>query len=153
MKNLIVALSLLSILSMLSCTKTIYTHEQMLSSYQTKQDVVKKFGMPTEKKVNEDTEMWLYRFDRKDSFTKHSVDEYQNVQTVTVADFTRYKRYLLFTFDQKGNVVRSDFKDVDLAVKKKDTAATIVLIATGVGIVFGATALLSSGLADVASYQ
>jgi hypothetical protein len=144
MKNLIKGMAIISILSLFSCTKVIYTHEQVLNNYQTKKDVMKRFGMPTEKRMIDSAEAWLYRFDRKDSFTKHSVDEYQNVKTATVTDFNRYKRYLIFVFDRKGNVIRNDFQGVDLAVKKKDTGATIVLIATGVGVILGGTAILMS---------
>jgi precorrin-3B methylase len=97
-------------------------------------------------------EAWLYRFDRKDSFTKHSVDEYQNVKTATVTDFNRYKRYVIFVFDPKGNVIRNDFQGVDLAVKKKDTGATIALVAAGIGVIFGLTALALHSLASDWTY-
>ncbi|HTD41442.1 MAG TPA: hypothetical protein VK671_12525 [Mucilaginibacter sp.] len=152
MKNFIKGMAMLSMLSLFSCTKTIYTQEQVLSNYQAKKDVMKRFGMPTEKKVTDSTEAWLYRFDRKDSFTRHSVDEYQNAQTIAVADLSRPKRYLIFVFDQKGNVIRYDYKGVDLAVKKKDTAATIALIAAGVGVVLGATAIVAHNAFDGYTY-
>jgi hypothetical protein len=142
MKNLIKGIAVLSMLSLFGCTKVVYTHDQVLDNYTTKKDVMKRFGMPTEKRMIDSAEAWLYRFDRKDSFTKHSVDEYQNVQTATVTDFNRYKRYLIFVFDQKGNVIRNDYQGVDLAVKKKNTGGTIVLIAAGVGVILGATAIV-----------
>jgi hypothetical protein len=146
MKNLIKGMTILCMISLFGCSKVVYTHDQVLNNYTTKKDVMKRFGMPTEKRMIDSAEAWLYRFDRKDSFTKHSVDEYQNVQTATVTDFNRYKRYLIFVFDQKGNVIRNDYQGVDLAVKKKDTGATIALVAAGVGVIFGATALLAHSL-------
>lgn len=148
MKSLIKGVAMLSILSLFSCTKTIYTQDQVLSNYQAKKDVIKRFGAPTEKKVTDSVEAWQYRFDRKNSFTKHSFDEYQNTQTITVTDFTRYKRFLIFVFDARGNVIRYDYQGVDLAIKKKDTAATIALIAAGVGVVLGASAIIAHNMFD-----
>ncbi|HWD89822.1 MAG TPA: hypothetical protein VG367_16940 [Mucilaginibacter sp.] len=54
MKNLIKGLAFLSMLSLFSCTKVLYTHEQVMNRYQSKQDVIGKFGMPAEKKTNGD---------------------------------------------------------------------------------------------------
>jgi hypothetical protein len=137
MKNLITGLALLSLLSLCSCTKVVYTHEQVLSRYTNKQEVTKKFGIPTEKKVSDTTEAWLYRYDKHDSFSNHSIDEFPNTQTVTVTDFNRYKRYLVFMFDQKGNMVRYDFQGVDLAVRGKNTTGTIILVSAGALLVAG----------------
>ncbi len=148
MKNLIKGLALLSMLSLFSCTKVLYTHEQVVDLYKTKQDVMKTFGIPTEKKTADTTEEWLYRYDRHDSFSKHVVEEFHNAQTVNVANFNRYKRYLVFIFDRQGNVVRCDNEGVDLAVKKKDTVATVVLIAVGVGLIWGVTSYTANHLFD-----
>jgi hypothetical protein len=71
MKNLITGMVLLSILSLFSCTKTIYTHQQVLDRYKTKQDVSKTFGIPTEKKTSDNAEQWLYKFEKDDSFREH----------------------------------------------------------------------------------
>jgi len=148
MKNRINRLALISMLSLFSCTKVLYTHEQVLGLYKTKQDVMKTFGIPTEKKITDSTEEWLYWYDRYDSFTKHTVEEFENTKTVSVADFNRYKRYLLFIFDRRGNVVGRDNQGVDLTIKKKDTVATIALIAVGAGLTFGVTAYVSNHLFD-----
>jgi hypothetical protein len=40
-------------------------------------------------------------------------------------------------FDQKGNVVRDDFHGVDLTVRKKNTAGTIILVSAGALLVAG----------------
>lgn len=146
MKNLITGLALLSMLSLYSCTKVVYTHEQVLSHYTNKQEVTRKFGIPTEKKVSDTTEAWLYRYDKNDSFSHHSFDEFPNTQTVTVTDFNRYKRYLVFMFDQKGNVVRYDFQGVDLTVKGKNPGGTIILASAGVllvaGVIYGSVQMM-----------
>jgi hypothetical protein len=137
MKNLITGLALLSMLSLCSCTKVLYTHDQVLSHYTNKEEVTKKFGTPTEKKVSDTTEAWLYRYEKNDAFSNHSVDEFPNTQTVTVTDFSHYKRYLVFMFDQKGNIIRCDFQGVDFTVKEKNTGGTIILITAGVLIIAG----------------
>jgi hypothetical protein len=133
MKNLITGLMLLCILT--GCTKVVYTHEQVVGLYKTKQDVIKAFKTPTEKKTSDSTEEWLYRYDRNSSFTDHSTAEFPNVNAVDVAEFNRYKRYIIFTMDKQGNVIRCDYEGVSLAVRKKNPAGTIALIAGGLAIV------------------
>ena len=119
-----------SLLSLFSCTKVIYAQNDVLSRYKTKNDVQITFGMPTEKQVSETSETWLYQFgDGK-------VELYHNRQTATVDNFSKFNRYLLFSFDKNGNVVRHDSTEIDLAVRKPKTGATIALIG---GIVVAAT--------------
>lgn len=119
--------------SLLGCTKTLYTHDEVLGRYKTRNDVQKTFGVPTEKQLSDTSERWLYQFDRHDTFNKHSVELHHNTQTVTVNHFSKYNRYLLFSFDKSGNIARCDYTGVDLTVRKKDTGATI-------GLVVGCTA-------------
>ena len=136
MKNLIKGIALLSLLSLCSCTKVLYTHQQVLNRYQTRQDVISKFGMPTEKKTDEDsTEEWLYKFDQKGAFTDHSFHEQLNTKTVAVAEFSRYKRYIIFTIDKQGRVIVSQFDGVNLEERVKNPGGTIALIAGGVAFV------------------
>ncbi|MDB5145670.1 MAG: hypothetical protein JWQ66_4383 [Mucilaginibacter sp.] len=149
MKNLITGMVLLSILSLFSCTKTIYTHQQVLDRYKTKQDVSKTFGIPTEKKTSDNAEQWLYKFEKDDSFREHTVKEYHNTQTATVTDFNKYNRYLIFTFDLQGNVTRCDYSGVDLTVKAKDKEATIVIIALGAVVLVGLIVIAASVPSDI----
>ena len=148
MKNLITGIAILSMLSLFSCSKVILTHEQVMDQYMTKPDVMKRFGIPTEKMTKDSTEEWLYRYDSYNTVTQHSVEEYHNTQTVSVTEFNRYNRYLIFTFDLKGNVIRKDFKGVDLTVKKKDPVATVALITAGVVVILGSTLYVSNHLFD-----
>ncbi|WP_426671423.1 hypothetical protein ACPPVU_09310 [Mucilaginibacter sp. McL0603] len=142
MKNLIQCIAVMSSLLLFSCTKTIYTHEQVLDMYQTKASVSKKFGTPTERKVSDSTEQWLYQYEKSDPFNRHVIGKTPNTKTVDVADFNRYDRYLIFTFDKNGNVIRNDFKGVNLAVKKANTVGTVLLVTGIVGVVLGATAII-----------
>src|SRR6202000_3084639 len=148
MKNLITGMAILSMLSLFSCTKVIYTHEQVLDQYMSKTEVMKRFGIPTEKMTKDSTEEWLYRYDSYNTITQHSVEEYHNTQTATVTEFNRYKRYLIFTFDLKGSVIRNDFQGVDLTVKKKDPVATVALITAGGVVILGSTLYVSNHLFD-----
>ena len=135
MKNLIAGTLLLSLLSLLSCTKVVYTNEQVISLYKTKNDVLKRFNVPTEKKTNDSTEEWLYRYDRNNSFADHSLVEYPNLSTVNVKEFSRYKRYIIFMMDKRGDVIRCDYNGVDLTVRKKNTAGTFALVFVGLVLV------------------
>lgn len=109
-------------LLLFSCSKVIYTQNDVLSRYKTKNDVQITFGMPTEKQVGETSETWLYQFGNG------KVELYHNQQTATVTRFSRSDRYLLFSFDKNGNVVRHDATGIDLAERKPKTGATIALI-------------------------
>jgi hypothetical protein len=132
MKNLIKGLAFLSMLSLFSCTKVLYTHEQVISLYKTKQDVIKNFGVATEKKMNDSTEQWLYRYEKAGP---HSVKEFPNTITTNVTEFNRYNRYIIFTMDKQGNIIRCDYEGVDLAVRGKNPAGTIALIAGGLALI------------------
>ena len=129
MKNLIKGVAILSLLSLFGCSKTLYTHDEVLGRYKTKQDVQKTFGMPTEKSVSDTSERWLYSYDKR-----HNVELHQNTQTATVNEFSEYERFLIFSFDKKDNVVRYDYTGIDLAVRKKKTGATIALIGGAVAV-------------------
>ena len=127
MKNLITGLALLGMLSVLSCTKIIYTHEQVLARYKTKSDVANALGTPTEKNVSDSTEAWLYKYEG------HKItSEFKNANTVTVASFNQYKKYVIFSFDKQGNVTRCDYHGVDLTERKFSTGKTIALVSAGV---------------------
>jgi hypothetical protein len=120
----------------------LYTHDEILSRYKTKQDVQKTFGAPTEKKESDSSEIWLYQFgDGK-------VKLYHNRQTITVDSFSKFDRYLLFSFDKDNNVVRHDYTGIDLAVRKPRTGATIALIG---GIVV--TAVTITAIIEMESFK
>lgn len=124
MKNLTTALALSGILLLLSCTKTVYTHEQVLDSYKTKQDVARKFGRPTEKKTTNITEQWLYKY------AGHTAaDRISNEKVAYVTEFGKYDRYLIFSFNNQGNVTGWDCEGVNFAYKKPNITGTALLVA------------------------
>ena len=128
MGKLIKAIMIPGMVLLFGCTRVLYTQDEVLGRYKTRNDVQRTLGIATERQVSDTSERWLYRYDRHDSFSQHSVELHRNTQTITVDDFSQYDRYLLFSFDKNGKVVRCDYTGVDLTVKKKDTGATIGLV-------------------------
>lgn len=124
MKNLTTALALSGILLLLSCTKTVYTHEQVLDSYKTKQEVARKFGRPTEKQTTDSAEQWLYKYDGHTP-----ADKVSNVRVAYVTELGKYDRYLIFSFDNQGNVTRWNCAGVSFAYKKPNITGTALLVA------------------------
>jgi hypothetical protein len=142
MKNLSKALALLIAFSLFSCTKVIYTQKQVLDRYKTKQDVVKAFGEPTEKKTGEGNEEWLYEYK---SGGHHPV-EYPNAKAAEVTQFTGYKKYVIFTFDPQGNVLTSKCEGIDLTQRKNAPVKTAALVVGIVGSIFAVLALLAHAI-------
>ncbi|HEY9001663.1 MAG TPA: hypothetical protein VIM89_09950 [Mucilaginibacter sp.] len=128
MERIIKGIMILSVVSLFGCTRVLYTQDEVLGRYKTRNDVQKTFGIPTEKRLSDTSERWLYRYDIHHSSNQHSVELHHNAQAITVNDFSKYDRYLIFSFDRNDNVVRCDYTGVDLTVKKKDTGATIGLV-------------------------
>ena len=149
MKNLFpAALILLSIIALPGCTKIIYTHQQVIDSYKTKDQLTKQFGIPTQKKMAGDTEEWLYRYEMSTT-GKAVVRQAENVRTADVTEFTLFKRYIIFDFDKQGNITGRRSEGVDFTQKEKAPGKTIALIggcvAVTVAVVWVATnAILKS---------
>ncbi|MDB5135192.1 MAG: hypothetical protein JWP37_1795 [Mucilaginibacter sp.] len=127
MKNFIMGLAMISMLS-LSCTKVIYTNEQVIDRYKTKQDLMKKFGAPTEKQKDSTAERWLYKYES-------STIESRNTNSLDVKGLGAYKRCLIFTMDLQGNIVRWDNKGVDMTERVKNKHGTVALIIVGSSLV------------------
>ncbi len=128
MKNLITILILFSTATLFSCTTVIYTHKQVLESYKTKDQVIKRFGQPTESMAGGENEEWLYSFQADNKGPAANPD----VKTTNVTQFGYYQKYVIFTFDKQGNVTDRKAEGVNLTQKKKAPGKTIALIAGGV---------------------
>jgi len=150
MKKFITGFSVLIILFVFtSCTKVIYTHNQVMGRYQNKSQVVAGFGLPTEKRSGEGIEEWLYNYGTVstrtgfgNSNTNASVygndnSAYGNANTTSlnVTQFTPYARFVKFTFDAQGNVLKWQSQGVDNSERKKNTTGTILLIVGGAAFV------------------
>ena len=53
-----------------------------------------------------------------------------SVETATVPQFGEYKRYLVFSFDKQGNVLRWQTQRVDLTERKISAGKTVALVLT-----------------------
>jgi hypothetical protein len=133
MKALIIGFLMLSMLSFFSCTKVVYTNQQVLGRYKTKQEVTQKFGVPAEKLMGSTREEWLYRFESKFPL-KHLEMESLDTTSTVVTQFKRNGRYAIFTFDGQGNVVSGEFKNIDVAERKLAAGKTIALLG-GIAVV------------------
>ncbi|MDN3549806.1 hypothetical protein [Mucilaginibacter aquaedulcis] len=141
----IIFLSLAGCLALCSCSKIIHPHEEVMSSFKTKDDVKKQFGTPDEKReLNEVTE-WLYNCDTISAFaaSKTKVRMHGTLNNVygtfehpstDVNEFTHYIHYVKFDFDKKGKVIDWDSKEVNFAQKRISIVKTAALV-MGVGIV------------------
>jgi hypothetical protein len=161
MKKLLSGLAMLgALLSLYSCSKTIYTHEQVMQSYHTKAAVEKQFGLPDEIRETNGTTEWLYNCDSVSTFGssktqvaingKYSgIADSLNTKSLKVAQFTNYFKYVKFTFDPQGIVLKEDSQGVNFAKKKKNTVGTVLLVAglTGAIVFLVASVFTASELA------
>ncbi|MFI5162638.1 MAG: hypothetical protein ACHQHN_15270 [Sphingobacteriales bacterium] len=129
MKNLIKTLAFLAVMTLFGCTKVLYTHEQVLGRYKTKQQVLQKFGAPTEIKPNQTGEEWLYTYD---------ADQIMHVfSTNTVSELGQYKNYVQFSFDNQGIVISRHAEGVDLSEKKVSILKTSALAVGIAALIYG----------------
>jgi hypothetical protein len=157
MKKLLSGLAMLgALLSLHSCSKTIYTHDQVMQSYRTKAAVEKQFGLPDEIREANNTTEWLYNCDATSIFGRskaqiaingsdnRTVDSL-NARSLKVTQFTNYFNYAKFTFDPQGIVISWDSHGVNFAKKKKNTVGTILLVAGAAGaLAFLVTAVVAT---------
>jgi hypothetical protein len=138
---LVVAVALLC-----SCSKVVYTHQQVLQGFHTKNDVTKRFGVPDEKKTGDSFEEWTYYRDTvgalnkpKKGDTLKSVEEYKGADSLKAGQYAIHDRYIKFIFDTAGIVEGYKSNGVNLSATKKDnfgkgvvrgleTTAAIVLL-------------------------
>ncbi|HEY8782999.1 MAG TPA: hypothetical protein VIM16_15340 [Mucilaginibacter sp.] len=134
MKNLIRAAVLLSMLSPISCSKVIYTNEQVMNDCKTKESIVKKFGVPDEKRAGEGTEEWLYKYEFRKPDLEKSFADRVNTKTVSVVNFTMYERYIIFRMDAHGNVFSWQCEGINFTKRKLELGKTVAWSAVGVGL-------------------
>src|SRR5579862_1651760 len=91
-------------LSLFGCTTVLHTQDQVMDRYKTRKDVSENFGLPNERMVSDTAEDWLYAYSSAEM--GHSIAQNKATQTATVAQFGKYRRYIIFSFDKKGNVAQ-----------------------------------------------
>lgn len=133
-----------------SCSKQIYSHQQVMESYHTKDDVKRQFGQPDEIMIVNDTTRWLYNCGDpsvfNDTKTKVKVNGVFNTGSgfntipITVKQFSEYNKYVKFTFNHDGKVLNWDSSGLNFVERKANPLATIgvvamVVVATAIAIV------------------
>ncbi len=113
---------LISIVS--SCTKTLYTHNDVMNRYKTKTDIITKFGMPTEKRSESGLEEWYYNFGTKTTYT------YSNTQSSLLTGNANTSNKFVKFIIKNDSVVNWKTQGVDLKlteINKKQTTLAIIL--------------------------
>jgi len=148
---------LLGSFAMCSCTKTFYSHQQMLQKCKTKDDVLKQFGPPDERNPGNGLEQWVYNMDKDSVRNPPKKNLITKLPDTLVKDSVqriaqeKYVRYLKFMFDDQGKVIGYKAEGVDLGRKVKDNFGTSLLTITGgivVASVLIALQLYSDGAID-----
>jgi hypothetical protein len=126
-----------------SCSKVVYTNQQVLQSFHTKNDVTKRFGNPENKSKGDGLEVWTYKFN-KDTTTRPQTNIASQSDTLkayvpTAADSLKLRRYaerhdkyIKFMFDTTGTVAGYKSNGVNLSTTKKDNFGTGLLKVLGI---------------------
>lgn len=127
---------LLFAFALYSCSKKLYTHQQVIQSLHTKDDVFKRFGNPDIKRMADSTETWIYNHDVSGK-TSHMVTKSVLLNDTTLISKTVPQNvFINFMFDRTGNIVGYKSNGIDLSYVKKVSAGTNILN------VLGATAII-----------
>jgi hypothetical protein len=125
-------LAVLMMIPFCGCSKKLYTHQQVMQSFHSKNDVLKRFGNPDIKRMVDSTEVWIYNRD-VGAKSVDSTAKLAKINTDTTKSLPVVKpgKYINFLFDSAGNVVGYKSNDVDLSYVKKISAGTNMLKALG----------------------
>jgi hypothetical protein len=134
-KSLFGLIVLSALLFLSSCTKKIYTHQQVMQGFHTKDDVLKRFGKPDEIKEGNDIEEWTYN-----GATIYNTDKgkTQELSTNAIPDTlkdtqaSKYSKYIRFIFDKDGNVAGYKTQGVDLTTVTKEKVGITILKVLGI---------------------
>ncbi|HTK19603.1 MAG TPA: hypothetical protein VL442_08830 [Mucilaginibacter sp.] len=114
-----------------SCSKKLYTHQQVMQSFHNKDDVFKRFGNPDIKRAADSTEIWIYNRDISGK-TPQSVAKTPPVNdTSQTSAAVPQNIYVNFIFDHNENVVGYKSNGVDLSYVQKVSAAHNILNVLG----------------------
>ena len=123
---------LLSVVVLCSCSKKLYTHQQVMQSLHTKDDVFKRFGNPDIKRMADSTEIWIYNHDVSGKTPRTIANTTRANDTTQVSAAVPQNVYINFMFDRGGSIVGYKSNGIDLSYVKKVSAGTNILNALGV---------------------
>jgi hypothetical protein len=84
------------ILMLTSCTRVIYSHNDVMDAYRTKSDIITRFGLPTEKRQEGDIEEWYYSYGSRTSSVYNNI-AYGNNRPVIIGRSNTTDKYIKFT--------------------------------------------------------
>ena len=126
---------LLFVLVLCSCSKKLYTHQQVMQGFHTKDDVFKRFGNPDIKRMADSTEIWIYNHDVSGK-TSQQKNKTPSVNDTTQASAAASQNtYINFIFDHSGNIIGYKSNGVDLSYVKKVSAGKNILNALGIAAI------------------
>ena len=143
-----------------SCTRTLYTADEILSRYTTKDGVIGYYGLPTVKR--QDGKYTEFYYDHgtgsvgsayasgsaRGSVTRTQNGAYGEVSGngYAVGSVVNFNRYVKFTFDENDRVINAEARGVDLSVKQKAPGKTALFIIMLVGGSIAAGAALAGSM-------
>ncbi len=120
-------LILIAIISFSSCTQTLYTKD-VAKSCQTKDQVMKQFGIPDlRRKVGADEE-WIYNRDTLASVKQIKRDTVNKIaDSLRISQNNNQGKYIKFIIDTNNNVIGYKMNGINTSRKVKVSAGTIIL--------------------------
>ena len=166
--NKIKSLILLFTLILSSCKSAIImTHNQSMNTYNTKEKVLARFGVPDSKTKEGNVEQWLYDYGTRSvtsvynpnrtANTTANYNAYTNTVNVNTTvnssnSFARtstYKKYAKFLINESGNVISWNSQGVNLELVDKKQRLKNILYPTLIGFAIVAIILII----DEANFQ
>ncbi len=114
-----------------SCSTKVYTHQQVMQSLLTKEQVLKHMGKPDLVKGGNEMEEWDY-FGR---IAYHPVKSVRDTTAATLSNTdssAMHERFVRFIFDPQGNVTGYKSNSVDLSYSQKDSFGAATLKVLGI---------------------
>ena len=159
LKNKIFAAIMLVTFLCESCTKTLYTQDEVMSRYRTKNDVIARFGLPSNKSSEGTVTQFYYDYGNVSVSsgygrsntnasvygTYNGVSGNSNTNAFGIAQTTNYTKYVKFVFDNNDNVINWETYGINMAEKTPATGKTILLITTTLVLSVGLGILAGSG--------
>ena len=128
-------LILIAIISFSGCTQTLYTKD-VAKNCQTKDQVMKQFGVPDiRRKVGADEE-WIYNRDTLASVKQ--IKRYtlnKTADSLRISQNTDQSKYIKFIIDTNYNVIGYKMNGINTSKKVKMSAGTVILKILGSEIV------------------
>ena len=116
------------LLLLVSCTKTLYTHQQVLQQCQSETDVLQRFGLPDEVNPGPGFDQWTYNMTYRTEW-KNPKKQVPNLpisdtlvkDSIQKVDPAKYEKFVKFMIDKDGKILGYKTEGVDLTYKGKDS--------------------------------